>query len=257
MRDCAAVLRLAAEAAGADAPQLSRPRGRPFRGAGEADGARGVPALRGSGPFRGRPARPLPLDGGGLGSGVKTTALSKTERPPSRDPPPRGGAGWRRPVRARRPRRRLRALAIARRRGQFLVGPVQPAPVGEGRAEPRPRPADLPHRLSRQRGGAGAPFPARPAGRRAVRALRLRRRARQRLRRTDRPGRAAPPLRGGHGAEEPNSMGKAIRSTKISLRRLPYMRETSGAALGFDRLAMLACGADNIEDVQWTPVFRP
>ena len=41
------------------------------------------------------------------------------------------------------------------------------------------------------------------------------------------------------------------------LRCLPYMKETSGAALGFDRVAMLACGADNIEDVQWTPVFRP
>ena len=38
---------------------------------------------------------------------------------------------------------------------------------------------------------------------------------------------------------------------------LPYIGEASGAALGFDRLAMLACGADNIEDVQWTPVFRP
>jgi lysyl-tRNA synthetase class 2 len=38
---------------------------------------------------------------------------------------------------------------------------------------------------------------------------------------------------------------------------LPYIKETSGAALGFDRLAMLACGADSIEDVQWTPVFRP
>jgi len=38
---------------------------------------------------------------------------------------------------------------------------------------------------------------------------------------------------------------------------LPYMKETAGAALGFDRIMMLACGADAIEDVQWTPVFRP
>jgi lysyl-tRNA synthetase class 2 len=38
---------------------------------------------------------------------------------------------------------------------------------------------------------------------------------------------------------------------------LPYIGQASGAALGFDRVAMLACGADHIEDVQWTPVFRP
>ena len=39
------------------------------------------------------------------------------------------------------------------------------------------------------------------------------------------------------------------------LDALAYMPEASGAALGFDRLVMLACGADSIEDVQWTPVF--
>lgn len=38
---------------------------------------------------------------------------------------------------------------------------------------------------------------------------------------------------------------------------LPYMKDTHGAALGFDRLVMLAVGAKSIEDVQWTPVFRP
>jgi lysyl-tRNA synthetase class 2 len=35
------------------------------------------------------------------------------------------------------------------------------------------------------------------------------------------------------------------------------MAPASGAALGFDRLVMLACGAQRIEDVQWTPVFDP
>ncbi len=38
---------------------------------------------------------------------------------------------------------------------------------------------------------------------------------------------------------------------------LPYMGDASGAALGFDRVVMLATGAEHIEDVQWTPVFRP
>ena len=41
------------------------------------------------------------------------------------------------------------------------------------------------------------------------------------------------------------------------LAALAEMPEASGAALGFDRLAMLACGAERVEDVQWTPVFDP
>jgi lysyl-tRNA synthetase class 2 len=38
------------------------------------------------------------------------------------------------------------------------------------------------------------------------------------------------------------------------LAALSKMPETSGVALGFDRLVMLACGAERVEDVQWTPV---
>jgi lysyl-tRNA synthetase class 2 len=41
------------------------------------------------------------------------------------------------------------------------------------------------------------------------------------------------------------------------LAALGEMPEASGAALGLDRLVMLACGAERIEDVQWTPVFDP
>jgi lysyl-tRNA synthetase class 2 len=41
------------------------------------------------------------------------------------------------------------------------------------------------------------------------------------------------------------------------LAALGAMPAASGAALGFDRLVMLACGAERIEDVQWTPVFDP
>ncbi|MBN9315380.1 MAG: EF-P lysine aminoacylase GenX [Devosia sp.] len=38
------------------------------------------------------------------------------------------------------------------------------------------------------------------------------------------------------------------------LAALPLMSETSGVALGFDRLVMLATGAPRIEDVIWVPV---
>jgi len=38
------------------------------------------------------------------------------------------------------------------------------------------------------------------------------------------------------------------------LAALAHMPQTSGAALGFDRLAMLAVGAERVEDVIWTPV---
>ncbi len=41
------------------------------------------------------------------------------------------------------------------------------------------------------------------------------------------------------------------------LAALDHMPAASGAALGFDRLVMLACGAARIEEVQWTPVFDP
>jgi elongation factor P--(R)-beta-lysine ligase len=41
------------------------------------------------------------------------------------------------------------------------------------------------------------------------------------------------------------------------LAALAEMPDASGAALGFDRLIMLATGADQVESVQWTPVFDP
>jgi lysyl-tRNA synthetase class 2 len=51
--------------------------------------------------------------------------------------------------------------------------------------------------------------------------------------------------------------GEAYPLDEDFLEALAEMPEASGAALGFDRLAMLACGAERIEDVQWTPVFDP
>jgi lysyl-tRNA synthetase class 2 len=51
--------------------------------------------------------------------------------------------------------------------------------------------------------------------------------------------------------------GEAYPLDEDFLEALAEMPEASGAALGFDRLVMLACGAERIEDVQWTPVFDP
>jgi lysyl-tRNA synthetase class 2 len=51
--------------------------------------------------------------------------------------------------------------------------------------------------------------------------------------------------------------GDAYPIDEDFLAALAVMPEASGAALGFDRLVMLACGAERIEDVQWTPVFDP
>jgi elongation factor P--(R)-beta-lysine ligase len=51
--------------------------------------------------------------------------------------------------------------------------------------------------------------------------------------------------------------GEAYPLDEDFLASLAEMPESSGAALGFDRLVMLACGADRIEDVQWTPVYDP
>jgi len=41
------------------------------------------------------------------------------------------------------------------------------------------------------------------------------------------------------------------------LAALAHMPEASGIALGFDRLVMLATGAERIEQVIWTPVVEP
>jgi elongation factor P--(R)-beta-lysine ligase len=41
------------------------------------------------------------------------------------------------------------------------------------------------------------------------------------------------------------------------LAALAHMPQTSGCALGFDRLVMLATGAARVDDVIWTPLPRP
>jgi lysyl-tRNA synthetase class 2 len=99
---------------------------------------------------------------------------------------------------------------------------------------------------------------ARPAGRDppgggAVRALRLRGGAGQRVRRADRPARAAAPLHA-EMARRSASTASAIRSTRTSSSRCRSCRRPAARRWGFDRLVMLATGAERIEQVLWTPV---
>jgi lysyl-tRNA synthetase class 2 len=58
-------------------------------------------------------------------------------------------------------------------------------------------------------------------------------------------------------AEKLRLYGEAYPIDEDFLAALAQMPPASGAALGFERLVMLSCGAARIEDVQWTPVFDP
>ena len=55
-------------------------------------------------------------------------------------------------------------------------------------------------------------------------------------------------------AEQKRIYGDCAPLDEDFLRALERMPDACGAALGFDRLVMLATGAGNVEDVQWTPV---
>jgi elongation factor P--(R)-beta-lysine ligase len=58
-------------------------------------------------------------------------------------------------------------------------------------------------------------------------------------------------------AEQQRIYGTSAPIDEDFLAALAEMPEASGAALGFDRLMMLATGAESVESVQWTPVFDP
>jgi elongation factor P--(R)-beta-lysine ligase len=75
-----------------------------------------------------------------------------------------------------------------------------------------------------------------------------------------------------HELRDPNEQRRRFASSMREQRRifgfshpidddfltaLAYMPDASGAALGFDRLVMLAAGAERVESIQWTPVFEP
>lgn len=54
-------------------------------------------------------------------------------------------------------------------------------------------------------------------------------------------------------AEKARLYGERYPIDEDLLRALAHMPEASGCALGFDRLVMLLLGAPRIEDIQWTP----
>ncbi|MGZ3397994.1 MAG: EF-P lysine aminoacylase EpmA [Caulobacteraceae bacterium] len=58
-------------------------------------------------------------------------------------------------------------------------------------------------------------------------------------------------------AEKARVYGDRYPIDAAFLAALGHMPEASGAALGFDRLVMLASGAEHIEQVIWSPVPRP
>ncbi len=57
--------------------------------------------------------------------------------------------------------------------------------------------------------------------------------------------------------EQKRIFGTSYPIDEDFLAALADMPDASGAALGFDRLIMLATGAERVESVQWTPVFDP
>jgi len=56
--------------------------------------------------------------------------------------------------------------------------------------------------------------------------------------------------------EQQRIFGASYPIDEDFLAALANMPDASGAALGFDRLIMLATAADRVESVQWTPVFN-
>jgi lysyl-tRNA synthetase class 2 len=57
--------------------------------------------------------------------------------------------------------------------------------------------------------------------------------------------------------EQQRIFGASYPIDEDFLAALYDMPDASGAALGFDRLIMLATGSERVESVQWTPVFNP
>ena len=105
---------------------------------------------------------------------------------------------------------------------RVLVETIEPAT----RQRPRRRSST---EYPRCEAALAAPQARRSARRRTFRALCLRRGARQRLRRTDRPGRTAPPLRDRDGREAAHLRRALSRSTRISSPRWRICRQPAAS----------------------------
>ena len=99
------------------------------------------------------------------------------------------------------------------------------------------------------------PKPGDPTLCRAIRALCLRTRACQRFRRADRRRPSSARRFAADQAKKRALYGEAYPIDEDFLAALEHgLPESAGIALGFDRLVMLAAGADQIDDVLWAPV---
>ena len=147
------------------------------------------------------------------------------------------------------------AVATWRRRPETACDTRRPRRVAQ------PAPGDARRAAARRRGPgdsarlSGEPVGARRDGRprrrrrsrRALRALLARRRAGQRLPRADRRRGAAAPTRSGQSRRRAADGRPALPLPERLLAAMesPGLPPCCGCALGFDRLVMLACGADD------------
>ena len=216
MADCAALLALAAEAAGRDGADLPRPRGRSLRRARAAHGGRGLRPVRRHRPagHRRPTARPTatrwPARRAGRGS---------ASRPTTPGPTSSAGCWWRRSSPTWATAAPTILCEYPDRRGGAGAAQGRTTRAWPSGSSSMPAASSWPT--------ASASSPTRPS---SAAASRSRWPRRQRL------------------------YGERYPLDEDFLAALAQMPPASGGALGFDRLVMLATGASRIEQVLWTPV---